>query len=217
MTFTTEQLQQMASQLSHPKGEEGIGVAEMMHASNFGMTKSTVQALQISTGNQILELGHGSGKHVPFILQQAEEINYDGLEISVLMKSEAERFNSKEQVAFHLYDGHKIPFKDHYFQKALTVNTIYFWKDPLATLKEVERVLQPGGIFCIGFAQKQFMEILPFTKYGFDLYDEDKLRSLVKQSPLQFVKIDHHQEDVTSKTGEVLVRHYSVATLKKQG
>jgi len=59
MSLTKEQLQEMASQLSRPQGHEGIKVANMMHQSNFGMTKSTVEALKIKDNEKILELGHG--------------------------------------------------------------------------------------------------------------------------------------------------------------
>jgi ubiquinone/menaquinone biosynthesis C-methylase UbiE len=214
MPFTPEQLKELASQLSKPSGEQGIEVANMMHDSNLGMIISTVNALNIGDNDSILELGHGNGKHIPQILDQANNVNYQGLEIAELMKQEAENQNLAN-ASFKLYDGQNIPFKDDSFTKAMTVNTIYFWQKPVDLLNEVYRVLKKDGIFCIGFAQKEFMETLPFTQHGFNLYDHAKLEHLVKETSLELVGLTAHSEKVRSKADEMVERTYTVATLKK--
>ena len=38
-----------------------------------------------------------------------------------------------------------LPFADQSFDAALAVNAVYFWRPPLAALREVRRVLRPGG------------------------------------------------------------------------
>lgn len=214
MSFTEEQSKEMAQQLSCPNGDGGVGIANLMHDTNFGMTKSTINALKIVDHDSVLELGHGNGKHISTIIQAAENVTYSGLEISDLMKQEAESLNIAHS-SFHLYNGETIPFKDEQFTKAMTVNTIYFWKKPVALLNEVYRVLKPGGLFCITFAQKEFMEMLPFTQHGFDLYDSAKLEKLVQQSPFQFIDLTNQTELVKSKTDEMVERLYAVATLQK--
>ena len=75
-SFTSEQLKELATQLSKPSGEQGIEVANMMHDSNLGMTISTANALNISDNDSILELGHGNGKHIAQILDQAKNTTY---------------------------------------------------------------------------------------------------------------------------------------------
>lgn len=214
MPFTTEQLKELASQLSKPSGEQGIEVANMMHDSNLGMTISTVNELNIGDNDSILELGHANGKHIAQILDQAKNTTYYGLEIAELMKQEAE--NQKlANTSFKLYDGQNIPFEDDSFTKAMTVNTIYFWQKPVELLNEVYRVLKNGGIFCIGFAQKEFMETLPFTQHGFNLYNHEKLQQLVAETSFELVSFTEHVEKVRSKADEMVERNYTVATLKK--
>ncbi len=214
MSFTEAQLKEMAQQLSCPNGESGIGMADMMHDTNFGMTKSAIAALEIKDNDAVLELGHGNGKHIETLLHQAKHVNYTGLEIAELMQKQAAALNLPH-TSFHLYDGEKIPFKDNQFNKAMTVNTIYFWKHPVQLLNEVYRVLKTDGFFSIVFAQKDFMETLPFTVYGFNLYDNEKLETLVKQSPFKLLSLNHHTEQVKSKAGEMVERLYIVATLQK--
>ncbi|RZL36800.1 MAG: class I SAM-dependent methyltransferase [Pedobacter sp.] len=214
MSFTEEQLKALAQQLGKPNGEHGINVANMMHDSNLGMTKSTYKALNLSNDDQILEFGHGNGKHIGEILSSAENITYTGLEISELMKSEAES-QKLEKCFFELYDGTKIPFQEDSFSKAFTVNTIYFWEKPLELLKDIYRVLKTDGLFCIGFAHKEFMQTLPFTQHGFNLYNDEMLQELVEKTEFKLIGITHHTEKVRSKADEMVERVYSVATLRK--
>ncbi len=215
MSFTKEQLQEMAAQLSRPQGDEGIKVATMMHQSNFGMTKSTVKALKIKDNEKILELGHGNGKHIPFVLEQAENVSYCGLEIAETMKKEAEQLNESSATSFHLFDGTLIPFEDETFEKAFTVNTIYFWENPVQLLENIYRVLKPGGWFAIGYAQREFMEMLPFTKYGFTLYGDNEFQELIAKTSFKLMDLSNHKEQITSKTGDKVERLYTVAILKK--
>jgi ubiquinone/menaquinone biosynthesis C-methylase UbiE len=214
MSFTEEQLKEMAIQLSCPRGDNGIGVADMMHDTNFGMTKSTIDALKITDHDSVLELGHGNGKHISTIIQAATAVSYYGLEISELMKQEAAALHIANS-SFYSYDGENIPFEDGKFNKAMTVNTIYFWKNPVQLLNEVYRVLKTDGLFCVTFAQKDFMEMLPFTQHGFNLYDNEKLEDLVKQSSFKLVSFTAHTEQVKSKADEMVERAYTVATLQK--
>ena len=41
-----------------------------------------------------------------------------------------------------------LPFPDSFFDKVLCVHALYFWKDLDASLREIARVLKPGG--CLG-------------------------------------------------------------------
>ncbi|TKC04593.1 class I SAM-dependent methyltransferase [Pedobacter polaris] len=214
MSLTEEQLKELASQLSKPNGEQGINVGNMMHDSNIGMTMSTANALKIADNDQILELGHGNGKHIKSILNQALNVSYFGLEIAELMKKEAAS-QDLNNTSFYLYDGEKIPFVENTFHKAMTVNTIYFWKNPVDLLNEIYNVLKPEGIFCIGFAQKEFMKMLPFTQHGFNLYDDVKFKELVNKTPFKLISLTQHTEKVKSKADEMIDRAYTVATLQK--
>lgn len=219
MSITEEQLKELAQQLSKPTGEQGINVANMMHDSNIGMTKKTIAALNITNGDLILELGHGNCKHLPEILSKAENTSYYGLEISELMHKQAAENNSADtkgnKASFHLYDGNKIPFEDNTFHKILTVNTIYFWEDSEAFIKEIHRVLKPEGRFAIGFADKDFMESLPFTAYGFDLYSKEMIYSLAELAGFHVIDISAFTEKIRSKAGDEVERLFYVAVAQK--
>lgn len=214
-----EELQAIASQLKHPSGEKGIEIANMMNETNINMTKHSIQNLNISNENRILELGHGNAGHVEFLFEQAEKPKYYGLEMSELMFQEARQINrnfvSQKQAFFSIYDGNTIPFEDGSFDKIFTVNTIYFWQKPEELLSEIYRVLKSNGTFCLTFAEEDFMKTLPFTQYEFELYSTQKAQELIKKSEFKIVYTETQTEKVKSKTGELVDRAFTTIVLEK--
>lgn len=214
-----EELQAIASQLKLPTGEKGIEMGNMMNETNINMTRHSIQNLNISNENKILELGHGNAGHVEFLFEQAENLKYYGLEMSELMFQEARQTNrnfvSQKQAFFSLYDGNKIPFENDFFDKIFTVNTIYFWQKPEELLVEIYRVLKPNGNFCLTFAEEDFMKKLPFTQFEFELYSTEKAQELIKKSPFKIVYSETRTEKVKSKTGELVDRAFTTIVLEK--
>jgi SAM-dependent methyltransferase len=217
--MTEEALKELAGQLRRPEGDKGKEVAQMMHETNIGMTLNAIQHLALQDQDTILELGHGNAAHLAYLLGQAAGLSYQGLDISALMQEEARQINqsfvAERQASFALYDGVQIPFPDDTFDKAFTVNTIYFWESPQALLAEIYRVLQPGGVFCLTFAAADFMKQLPFTTYGFDLYDVARAQELVAGTAFRLIDTDLQEEQVKSNTGELVTRNFATLSLQK--
>lgn len=214
-----EELQSIASQLKKPEGEKGIEMANMMHETNINMTLSSIQNLHISQGDIILELGHGNAAHLEYLMEQSTHLKYYGLEMSELMFQEARQINrnyvSQKQAFFSLYEGNVIPFPDAHFNKIFTVNTLYFWKEPVAFLLEIYRVLDKKGIFSLTFAQESFMKKLPFTEFEFELYNTEKFEKLISQTLFKVIKIENQTEKVKSKIGELVDREFTTIVLGK--
>lgn len=213
-----EKLKILAQNLANPEGEKGIEIGEMMNATNIGMTLESIKALLIEDSEHILEIGHGNAGHVKSILSRAQNIKYTGIDISETMHREAEKLNKafKDQTDFILYDGEKLPFEDKTFDKIFTVNTVYFWKQPVDYLNEIYRVLKKTGTFVLTFAQRDFMEKLPFTQFDFILYDTDEMEETVSRSHFNRMTVSEREEEVRSKTGdETITRNYTILTIKK--
>lgn len=213
-----EKLKILAQNLAHPEGEKGIEIGEMMNATNIGMTLESIKALLIEDNEHILEIGHGNAGHVKSILNRAQNIKYTGIDISATMHNEARRLNEafRDQADFVLYDGEKLPFGDKTFDKIVTVNTVYFWKQPVDYLNEIYRVLKKTGTFVLTFGQRDFMEKLPFTQFDFTLYNTDEMEETVSGSYFSRMTVSEREEEVKSKTGEeTITRNYTILTIKK--
>ncbi|UII33569.1 class I SAM-dependent methyltransferase [Fulvivirga ulvae] len=218
--MTETELRQLEKQLGCPSGEMGIELGVTMHETNIGMTLNTIEFLDLHDGNLVLELGHGNCSHLEKLLGKAKNLAYHGLEISTLMHEEAQRINQQviadHKVDFKLYNGENIPFPESHFDRIMTVNTIYFWKEPEGFINEIGRKLKPNGCLVITFAQKDFMKNLPFVGENFTLYNQRDIEKLVEGSGLAITGYLDKTEEVKSKAGESVERFYSMVKLAKK-
>lgn len=213
-----DELKILAQNLANPQGEKGIEIGEMMNATNISMTLESIKTLLIEDDEHILEIGHGNAAHLKNILSRAQNLKYTGVDISETMYNEARKLNKKfeSQADFVLYEGKKLPFEDKTFDKIFTVNTVYFWENPVEFLNEIYRVLKKEGTFVLTFGQRDFMEKLPFTEYDFTLYSNSEMEEIVSESQFKRMKISEKEEDIPSKSGnETIHRVYTVLTIKK--
>jgi ubiquinone/menaquinone biosynthesis C-methylase UbiE len=186
--WSENDLREIAGQLGNPTGEGGVKTANAMNRSNMGMISRATELLVAGDHDRVLEIGPGNGLHVADLVKSASNLTYTGIDISETMINEAIRLNGALVVdgtaSFVLTDGLMLPFPDHSFDRIFTVNTIYFWRDPAGYAREIARVLRPGGKFVLAFAVKSFMEKLPFTSFGFTLYDKEPVEKLVLDAGL---------------------------------
>ncbi|MBK1895814.1 class I SAM-dependent methyltransferase [Chryseobacterium paridis] len=213
-----DELKILAQNLANPQGEKGIEIGEMMNATNISMTSESIKTLLIEDDEYILEIGHGNAGHLKSIFDKAKNIRYTGIDISETMHEEAKRLNKEfaNEAEFVLYEGKKLPFKDKIFDKIFTVNTVYFWEQPVEFLNEIYRVLKDNGTFVLTFGQRDFMEKLPFTQYNFTLYSNEEMEEVISKSHFKRMKISEKEEDIQSKSGnETIHRIYTVLTIKK--
>ena len=208
--MTEEQLKNMASQLRKPTGEDGVKIAEMMSTANAHIIHDTLRALKAEAFDNILEIGMGNGFHVKNILESANQIRYNGCDYSTLMIEESRRINaewiSKGQAKFKLANVSSLPFSDNEFNKVFTVNTVYFWENEKDTLREIKRIMQPGGKLIIGFRPKHEMEKYPFTKYGFTLFSATDVEELLRDNGFTISSISKNQEPDFDLNGKTIQR-----------
>lgn len=199
----------IATQLSHPSGDDGIKTGNEMYINNGDMIRCAVQHLQCRDQDRILETGPGSGAHVAFLLAAARDLHYEGVDISDTMCAMAREINAAEhqaaKVRFHTGNGENLPFARHSFHRALSVNTLYFWQNPALQLAEIYRVLKPGGTFILAYRSRHFMEKLPFTGFGeFRLYSAEEGRELLAANGFEVTDTIYEKEESFSILQEVM-------------
>ncbi|HEY8389123.1 MAG TPA: class I SAM-dependent methyltransferase, partial [Parasegetibacter sp.] len=169
--------------------------------------------------HRLLEIGHGNGSHIEWMLKLADGLHYQGVDISGTMIAEASRLNepfvNANRVSFVLSDGKSLPFDKNQFDRIFTVNTVYFWEEPDSYLKEIIRTLKPAGVFSLGYGTKNSMNKLPFTQFGFTLYNPEEIEEMIRKAGFNLIGSVHHTEEIVSKSGDRMTRDFSVTTARK--
>jgi len=212
--LTEKEIRELEIQLSCPFGEAGIEIGKNLNETNIGMILNSVEFLELRDESLVLELGHGNCGHLDRIIGIAKEIKYYGLEISETMWNESRNRNSTEKAQFEIYDGENIPYNDKFFDRIMSVNTIYFWSNPIKLISEIERTLKPNGVCVLTYGDKEFMEKLPVVGKRFKLYGRNEIKGLVRTTNLEIIDFKDQTEQVKGNTGEVVERRYSMAKLK---
>jgi hypothetical protein len=83
-----------------------------------------------------------------------------------------------------------LPFTDGRFNKAITVNTVYFWKSLTAGFSELHRVLGPSGLVVIGFLPKEFMDRMNMPKDIFTSRTPEELVAEMSSAGFKNVRIE---------------------------
>jgi SAM-dependent methyltransferase len=106
-----------------------------------------VRALALPTGGRVLEIGCGRGVALPVLERLLRPALLVGLDIDASLVAIAARAtNGRTAGAVHA-DAGRIPFEDGSFDIVIDFGTCYHVADPLAVMREVARVLAPGGLF----------------------------------------------------------------------
>lgn len=214
-----ETLKSIAAQLRQPHGEEGIQTGTWMNTGNIHINNAAYHALNPDPNNHILEIGMGNGYKVNEILEKDDSIIYTGCDFSEVMIEEAKKNNqeavSSERAKFVLADVHALPFPDNSFDKTITVNTIYFWKDETTVLNELKRVLKKNGKLIIGLRPKHQMENYPFVQYGFKMFSKTDIENLVTQNGFSVVSITENMEPDFELNGEIMKTENIIAVFRK--
>jgi len=144
------------------------------------------------------EVGFGNGKVVPRLMGLASAIAYTGIDYSQAMVAEAKASNKSQieggSVEFRRASVEAIPFADDSFDHALTINTIYFWPEPVRGLAEIRRVLRPSGNLLLVVGTPEQMARNAFTQHGFRLYADAQLRELFVRAGFREVTVELYRD-----------------------
>ena len=145
------------AQFGRPTGLWGRAAGLLMahRPSNRRRNAWAVSLLDVQRDDRVLELGFGPGLAIRELSRIAAEGYVCGIDHSELMLRWARRRNAdglrRGVVDLRLGSVDELPAFDALFDKILAVNTMVFWREPVARLAELRRLLRPGGLIAVAY------------------------------------------------------------------
>jgi phosphatidylethanolamine/phosphatidyl-N-methylethanolamine N-methyltransferase len=158
-----------------------------------GHKKTLIEEVNSAAPGRLLEIGIGNGSHLP--LYRSHQIT--GIDISEAMLRNAQRFKSAH-IELLLMNGENLLFPEASFDYVVICHVLAVTKNPDQLLKQVDKVLRPGGkLFILNhFTPDNWLRYVDWTfqplsslfhfKSSFHLADMRELQrfSLQKQTEL---------------------------------
>src|SRR5262245_4771883 len=143
----------LARQCRKPSGWPGRLNVRLMNLRHSGVTDWGLGHVPIEKGFTILDVGCGGGRTIHKLASIAEEGRVYGIDFSGASVAESRRTNARwiEAGRVDVRQGSvaSLPFPDQMFDLVTAIETHYYWPDLTANLREILRVLKPGGTLVI--------------------------------------------------------------------
>jgi len=132
-----------------PKGWLGKASLRLMNLRHSSVTDWGLSRVSIEPQFTILDIGCGGGRTIDKLATLASAGKAYGIDISNQSVAVSRTTNAKwieaGRVDIRQAAVSQLPFPDATFDLVTAVETHYYWPDPVADMREILRVLKPGG------------------------------------------------------------------------
>jgi SAM-dependent methyltransferase len=122
------------------------GKGESMEHDHWPITRPALEMMRIEPDENVIDVGCGAGWLSRILARGVPEGRVVGMDISDEMIHRAREASVEfENLVFVVGAVDDIPWEPNFFQKAISVESSYYWPDPAKGLREIHRVLGEGG------------------------------------------------------------------------
>jgi SAM-dependent methyltransferase len=165
-----------------------------MEERHWHTAKHALGRVPVEAGDRILDLGTGSGYALRALRETRSAGHGVGLDASTRMVRNAREYTDDAAIGFLTGDFQHLPFADESFDHVWSMEAFYYATDPLTVLREIRRILRPGGTF---FCAVNFFEESVHTHHWqeqvgveMQLWDRDRYREAFREAGLHVAEQD---------------------------
>jgi ubiquinone/menaquinone biosynthesis C-methylase UbiE len=140
-------------QCRKPSGALGARYVRAMNVAHAALTDWGLRHVTVRPGDVILDVGCGGGRTVQKLAALAPEGKVYGVDYSDASVRASRQVNADAiaagRVEIACGSVARLPFPDQTFDVVTAVETHYYWPDLDANVREIQRVLKPGGALAL--------------------------------------------------------------------
>ena len=189
------------SQCARPEGFLGRVMLRFMNFGHAPLTNWGLSLVEIHDGWTMLDIGCGGGATLKRLLKRSKGARVYGIDISAESVAKAKRVNAEvldKQVFVTQGSAEKLPYEDNQFDLVTAVETVYFWPNLPNCLKEVKRVMKPGGRFAIMVEVLESDSVWTDVVEGMTAYSPEQLKEMLDGAG--FVKTELYRKKPSYST-----------------
>lgn len=136
-------------QVRKPSRWIGRRFLRAMNVAHSALTDWGLSHVAIGKDFAILDVGCGGGRTIAKLAEAAPEGKVCGIDYSAESVATSRRENAgaiaEGRVEIQKASVSKLPFPDGRFDLVTAIESQYYWPDPVGDMKEIRRVVKPGG------------------------------------------------------------------------
>jgi ubiquinone/menaquinone biosynthesis C-methylase UbiE len=122
------------------------GKGDSMERGHRPVGAQAINRMNVSAEAKVLDVGCGSGWAARLLAQDAKHVI--GIDVSdEMIRVAREQSTDFANVEYQVASAENLPFPDNTFTHAFSMESLYYYADIRKALREIARVLQPGGTF----------------------------------------------------------------------
>jgi ubiquinone/menaquinone biosynthesis C-methylase UbiE len=186
-----------------PRGLVGRITAWGMEIAHAPIYKNVAEFLYLEPEDDLVEVAYGTGHLLKKYASHVHSVaGLDHSELMVKLATQKHRDRIKAGTTeFVVGEASQLPWQDKTFSVATTMGSIVVFPKPLEVLKEIYRVLRPGGRAVVSIevhAEDGKDHSKDVEKYGMWVWTEDDVRTMLEQAGFSDVSISYAKGDMVA-------------------